>query len=222
VVAVNDGEESFNYPDEVRFSINQDDLSAYQRAADFLNIEAVDLVCLQHEFGIYGGPAGRNILALLRELRAPIVTTLHTVLQNPDKQQETVMREIIRLSSRLVVMTTQTEQLLLERYGAPAEKVDRIAHGIPDTAWMQPDLCKEPFGVEGRQVMLTFGLLSPGKGIEVVLRALPDVVKNFPNVVYIVLGATHPHLVRDHGEAYRLSLELLAEDLGVSDHVIFC
>jgi glycosyltransferase involved in cell wall biosynthesis len=221
VVAVNDLEQSFNYPEEVRFSLNPSDLGAYQRAADFLNIEAVDLVCVQHEFGIYGGPAGRNLLALLRDLRSPIIITLHTVLQNPDRHQEAVMRELIRLSSRLVVMTAQTERLLLERYGAPPDKVDRIAHGIPDTAWVQPELCKEPFGVEGRLVLLTFGLLSPGKGIEVALKAMPEIVKRFPDVVYIVLGATHPHLVRDHGEAYRLSLESLAEDLGVSDHVIF-
>jgi glycosyltransferase involved in cell wall biosynthesis len=221
VVAVNDQEQSFNYPEEVRFSLNPSDLGAYQRAADFLNIQAADLVCVQHEFGIYGGPAGRNLLALLRELRSPIVTTLHTVLQDPDPQQEAVIRELIRLSSRLVVMTAHTERLLIERYGAPPDKVDRIAHGIPDTAWVAPALCKEPFAVEDRLVLLTFGLLSPGKGIEVALKALPEIVKRFPDVVYIVLGATHPHLVRDHGEAYRLSLESLAEDLGVSDHVIF-
>ena len=196
-------------------------MAAYQRAADFLNIEAVDLVCLQHEFGIYGGPAGRNILALLKDLRAPIVTTLHTVLRNPDRQQEQVMRELIRLSSRLVVMTRYTRELLLERYGAPAEKVDLIAHGIPDTAWTDPDHCKEPFGLEGKTVLLTFGLLSPGKGIEFVLRALPHLVEKFPDLVYLVLGATHPHLIRDQGEAYRLSLELLAEELGVQENVIF-
>jgi len=221
VVAFNDLETGYPYNKEVRFEVNLSDLAAYQRAADFLNIEAVDLVCLQHEFGVYGGPAGRNILALLKDVRAPIVTTLHTVLRNPDRQQEQVMDELIRLSSRLVVMTRYTRQLLIERYAAPPGKVDLIAHGIPDTTFVEPDLCKEPFGVEGKQVLLTFGLLSPGKGIEVVLRALPAIVKRFPEVVYIVLGATHPTLVRDHGEAYRLSLELLAEELGIESHVIF-
>lgn len=221
VVAFNDLEVGYHYQLEVRFEVYLSDLAAYERAADFLNIEAVDLVCLQHEFGVYGGPAGRNLLALLKDVRAPIVTTLHTVLRNPDKQQERVMQELIRLSSRLVVMTRYTRQLLIERYAAPAGKVDLIAHGIPDTPYLDPDLCKEPFGVEGKQVLLTFGLLSPGKGIEVVLRALPQIVESFPGVVYIVLGATHPTLVREHGEAYRLSLELLAEELGIEGHVIF-
>lgn len=221
VVAVNDTEAGYPYGPEVRFAIHQQDLQAYERAADFLNIEAVDVVCLQHEFGLFGGPAGRNVLAALKQLQAPIVTTLHTILANPDPQQERVMNEIIRLSSRLVVMTGQTEQLLQERYGAPAQKIDRIAHGIPDTPYLEPDACKEPFGVEGRRVLLTFGLLSPGKGIESVLRALPGILERFPDVVYIVLGATHPNLVREHGEEYRLSLELLADELGVQGHVIF-
>ncbi len=221
MVALNDLASGYNYHSEVRFEIGASDVAAYQRAADFLNIEAVDVVCLQHEFGIYGGPAGRNILALLKDLRAPIVTTLHTVLSNPDRHQEQVTLELIRLSSRLVVMTRYTRNLLLERYGAPPEKVDLIAHGIPDTAWADPDQCKEPFGLEGKTVLLTFGLLSPGKGIEFVLRALPRLVEKFPELVYLVLGATHPHLIRDQGEAYRLSLELLAEELGVQENVIF-
>ena len=221
VVALNDIETGYNYHQEVRFEIYLSDLAAYQRAADFLNIEAVDLVCLQHEFGVYGGPAGRNILALLKDLRAPIVTTFHTVLKDPDKQQERVMQELIRLSSRLVVMTRHTRHLLIERYAAPPEKIDLIAHGIPDTSWIDPDLCKEPFGVEGKHVLLTFGLLSPGKGIEYVLHPLPQIVEKFPDVVYIILGATHPTLVREHGEAYRLSLARLAEDLGIENHVIF-
>lgn len=221
VVALNDLTSGYNYRSEVRFEVQASDVAAYQRAADFLNIEAVDVVCLQHEFGVYGGPAGRNILALLKDLRAPIVTTLHTVLQNPDRHQEQVMGELIRLSSRLVVMTRYTRQLLLERYAAPPEKVDLIPHGIPDTAWADPDQCKEPFGLEGKTVLLTFGLLSPGKGIENVLKALPRLVEKFPDLVYLILGATHPHLIRDQGEAYRLSLELLAEDLGVQENVIF-
>lgn len=221
MVALNDLASGYHYGPEVRFEVYASDVAAYQRAADFLNIEAVDVVCLQHEFGIYGGPAGRNILALLKDLRAPVVTTLHTVLREPDRHQELVMRELIRLSSRLVVMTEYTRKLLLERYGAPPEKVGLIAHGIPDTSWEEPDRCKEPFGLDGKSVMLTFGLLSPGKGIELVLRALPQLVQKFPELVYLVLGATHPQLVREQGEAYRLSLERLAEELGVQENVIF-
>lgn len=221
VIAINDLEAGYSYRQEVRFEVYRPDLAAYQRAADFLNIEAVDVVCLQHEFGVFGGPAGRNILALLKDLRAPIVTTLHTVLRNPDRQQEQVMLELCRLSTRLVVMTHFTRQLLIERYGVPPSKVDLISHGIPDTPFSEPDQCKDPFGVAGKRVLLTFGLLSPGKGIEFMLRALPAVVERFPDLVYIVLGATHPNLVRENGEAYRLSLELLADELGVDRHVIF-
>ena len=221
VVAINDLEEGYPYGPEVRFEVYISDRAAYQKAADFLNDEGVDVVCLQHEFGVFGGPAGSNILALLQRVQAPIVTTFHTVLRNPDQQQEQVMRELIRLSSRLVVMTRHTRQLLIDRYSAPPEKVDLIAHGIPDTAWLEPDSCKRPLGVEGKKVLLTFGLLSPGKGIEFVLRALPQIVARFPDVVYIILGATHPALVREQGETYRLSLEAMAEELGVLPHVIF-
>jgi glycosyltransferase involved in cell wall biosynthesis len=221
VIAINDIETGYAYAEEVRFEVYRPDLAAYQRAADFLNIEAVDLVCLQHEFGVFGGPAGRNILALLREVRAPIVTTLHTVLRDPDRQQEQVMLELCRLSTRLVVMTRFTRQLLIERYSVPANRIDLIAHGIPDTTFIDPDQCKEPFGVSGKTVVLTFGLLSPGKGIEYFLAALPAIVERFSELVYIVLGATHPHLLRENGEAYRLSLELLAKELGIERHVIF-
>ncbi len=221
VVAVNDCSEGYAYPSEVHCEIGQDDPEDYLRAADFLNSADVDIVCIQHEFGIFGGPAGVHLLGFLGRLRAPIVTTLHTVLENPDEIQERVMNEVLRLSQRLVVMTEHTERLLLRRYNVEAEKVDRIAHGIPDTTWVEPDLCKQPLGVEGKRVLLTFGLLSPGKGIESVLQALPEIVEEFPDVVYIILGATHPNLVRDHGEAYRLSLQALVQELGVSKHVHF-
>lgn len=221
VVAINDLEEGYQYGPEVRFEVYISDLDAYARAADFLNRQNVDVICLQHEFGVFGGPAGSNILALLRKVQAPIVTTFHTVLRTPDQQQEQVMLELIRLSSRLVVMTRHTRQLLMDRYSAPAEKIDLIAHGIPDTTWLEPDGCKKALGVEGKKVLLTFGLLSPGKGIEYVLKALPEIVARFPDLVYIILGATHPALVREQGEAYRLSLEAMAQDLGVLSHVIF-
>ena len=221
VVAVNDNPEGYAYPSEVHFEIGQDDPDDYLRAADFLNSCGVEAVCVQHEFGIYGGPAGEHLLGLLERLRAPVVTTLHTVLENPDEIQERVMNEVLRLSHRVVVMTEHTERLLLRRYEVTADKVDRVAHGIPDTTWVEPDLCKAALGYEGRHVLLTFGLLSPGKGIESVLEALPAIVEQFPEVVYIILGATHPNLVRDHGEAYRLGLQSLATELGVSKHVHF-
>lgn len=221
VVPVNDLAEGYNYPAEVRFEIAEQDLPSYLRAADFLNITSVDVVCVEHEFGIFGGPAGSHVLALLRELRMPIVTTLHTVLREPNAEQRRVMRDLIRLSTRLVVMSERGREFLLEVYQAPTAKIDLIPHGIPDMPFADPNFFKDEFGVAGKQVLLTFGLLSPNKGIEFALRALPDIIREFPNIVYIVLGQTHPALLREEGEAYRLSLERLAKDLGVQKHVVF-
>ena len=221
VVPVNDLAEGYDYPAEVRFEIAEQDLPSYLRAADFLNITDVDVVCVEHEFGIFGGPAGSHVLALLRELQMPIVTTLHTVLREPNAEQRRVMRELIRLSTRLVVMSERGREFLREVYRAPESKIDLIPHGIPDMPLADPNYFKDEFGVAGKQVLLTFGLLSPNKGIEFALQALPDIIREFPNVVYIVLGQTHPNLLRNEGEAYRLSLERLAKDLGVQKHVVF-
>ena len=221
VVPVNDRVCGYDYPPEVRFEIAEQDLPSYLRAADFLNITDVDVVCVEHEFGIFGGPAGSHVLALLRELQMPIVTTLHTILREPNEEQRRVMRELIRRSTRLVVMSERGREFLRDIYHAPENKIDLIPHGIPDMPFADPNYFKDEFGVAGKQVLLTFGLLSPNKGIEFALRALPDIIKEFPNVVYIVLGQTHPNLLRDEGEAYRLSLERLAKDLGVQKNVVF-
>ncbi|HSY44339.1 MAG TPA: glycosyltransferase family 4 protein, partial [Candidatus Acidoferrum sp.] len=221
VVPVNDIAGGYEYPPEVRFEIEEQDLTSYLRASDFLNITDVDVVCVEHEFGIFGGTAGSHVLALLRELKMPIVTTLHTVLREPNNEQRRVMRDLIRLSTRLVVMSERGREFLRDVYQAPAEKVDLIPHGISDMPFADPNFFKDEFGVAGKQVLLTFGLLSPNKGIEFALRALPDIIKEFPNVVYIVLGQTHPNLLRDEGEAYRLSLERLAKDLHVQKNVVF-
>src|SRR5579872_2276425 len=220
-VSVNDIAGGYEYPEVVRFEIEEQDLSSYLRAADFLNISNVDIVCLQHEFGIFGGPAGSHILAFLRELRMPVVTTLHTVLGEPRADQRRVMQELISLSTRVVVMVERGRQMLKEIYDAPEAKIDLIAHGIPDVGFVDPTYFKDQFGVEGKVVLLTFGLLSPNKGIEYVLNALPQILTEFPDVVYIVLGATHPNELREHGEAYRLSLEILAEKNKVTKNVIF-
>jgi glycosyltransferase involved in cell wall biosynthesis len=221
VVPVNDRATGYDYPTEVRFEIAEQDLPSYLRAADFLNITDVDVVCVEHEFGIFGGPAGSHVLALLRELQMPIVTTLHTILREPNAEQRRVMRELIPLSTRLVVMSQRGREFLRDVYHTPAAKIDLIPHGIPDMPFADPNYFKDEFGVAGKQVLLTFGLLSPNKGIEFALRALPDIIREFPNVVYIVLGQTHPKLLRDEGEAYRLSLERMAKDLGVQKHVVF-
>src|SRR6266498_3005541 len=220
-VSVNDIKGGYEYPEVVRFEIEEQDLPSYLRAADFLNISNVDIVCLQHEFGIFGGPAGGHILALLRELRMPVVTTLHTVLHEPRADQRRVMRELVSLSTRLVVMAERGRQMLQEIYQAPPTKIDLIPHGTPDVGFVDPTYFQDQFGVEGRVVLLTFGLLSPNKGIEYVLNALPHILEEFPDVVYIVLGATHPNELREHGGAYRLSLEILAKKNQIEKNVIF-
>ena len=220
-VAVNDIEGRYQYPDVVRFEIEEQDLESYRSAARFLNSSDVDIVSLQHEFGIFGGPAGSHVLALLRQLKAPVVTTLHTVLLNPNADQLRVMRELIAHSNRLVVMGERGRTILQEVYQAPLAKIDLIPHGIPDVPFAGPDCYKDQFGVAGKKVLLTFGLLSPNKGIEHVLNALPDIVAEFPDLVYIVLGATHPHELRTRGEAYRLSLEAIAAKNQLENHVIF-
>jgi glycosyltransferase involved in cell wall biosynthesis len=219
-IPVNDPDASYNYPKQVRLELTQEEVASYERAADFLNFNGNDLVCLQHEYGIYGGNAGRYILTLLRRLKMPLVTTLHTVLREPDANQRFVLDEIARLSDRLVVMSELAADLLRDVYAVPSEKIDVIPHGVPDLPFMDPNYFKDKFGTEGKSVLLTFGLLSPNKGIENVIQALPAILARQPNVVYIVSGVTHPHLRRREGERYRESLQALAEQLGIADHLI--
>lgn len=221
VAAVTDRPEGYAYPPRVRFELEEKDIDSYRRVADHLNFDNTDVLCVQHEFGIYGGPAGSHLLALLKEVRMPVVTTLHTILQEPSNAQRTVMDELARRSQRLVVMANKGAEILREVYAVPDSKIEIIPHGIPDIPFQDPALSKAQFGVEGRTVLLTFGLLGPGKGIEHVIEALPEIVSRHPNVVYLVLGATHPHLLAREGERYRLGLEWLAEERGVKDHVIF-
>jgi glycosyltransferase involved in cell wall biosynthesis len=220
-VPVNDINACYRYPDVVRFEIEEQDLESYRHAADFLNSSNVDIVCIQHEFGIFGGPAGSHLIALLREVKAPVVTTLHSVLAQPNADQHRVMRKLIAHSTRLVVMTERGRTILQEVYQAPTAKIDLIPHGIPDVAFAASDCYKEQFGMGGKKVLLTFGLLSPNKGIEHVLNALPAIVEEFPDVIYIVLGATHPHELRARGEAYRLGLQVVARKNKLEKHVIF-
>ena len=221
VVPVNDIKEGYDYPDRVWFEITEKDVASYRRAADFLNINNVDVVNLQHEFGIFGGPAGSHILILLRELRMPTVITLHTILHEPEPTQRAVMEELAELSDGLVVMTNRSAELLREVYGIEEHKIEIIPHGIPDVPFVDPSFYKDKFGVEGKNVLLTFGLLGPGKGIERVIEALPAIIDRHPDTVYIILGATHPTLKRNQGEIYRLGLQQLARECGVESRVIF-
>jgi len=219
VLAMNDAGKRYSYPERVRFEITENDLGSYRRAADFLNVNAVDVVSLQHEYGIFGGKAGGHVLSLLRELRMPIVTTLHTILAEPSPPQREAMDEIARLSERLVVMSEHGASLLRGVHGVPDEKIDRIPHGIAGVPGARRS--KDRLGVEGNLVILTFGLLSPDKGIENVIDALPAIVARHPEAIYIVLGATHPHVKDHHGETYRHMLEVRAHRLGVDANIIF-
>ena len=221
VVAVNDPQSSYAYPARVRFQIAEDDLSSYRITAKFLNARGVDLVCLQHEYGIYGGKAGSYVLELLKYLNMPVVTTLHTVLREPDASQRWVTQEIVRRSDRLIVMSEYSSRVLQSEYGAPAEKIDLIPHGIPDLPFVEPEVTKDAFAVTQKPVLLTFGLLSPNKGIESVIRALPRILARHKDVVYVIAGATHPHVRAREGDRYRDQLQALACELGVHREVIF-
>ena len=218
---VNDTEEGYTYPPRVRFELSEDNLASYRQAADFLNFSNIDLVCLQHEYGIFGGPAGSHILELLRQLQMPFTTTLHTVLRDPNPDQRAVMAEIATLSDRLIVMSQQSSDILQEVFRVPPEKIDLIPHGIPDLPFTDPSFYKDGFGTEGKEVLLTFGLLSPNKGIENVIHALPAILSRHSNVVYMVSGVTHPHILRREGDKYRHYLQTLAKELGVEANVIF-
>jgi glycosyltransferase involved in cell wall biosynthesis len=219
VVAMNDGGRRHAYPSRVRFEIAEGDLGSYRRAGDFLNVNHVDVLSLQHEYGIFGGKAGAHVLALLRELRMPIVTTLHTVLSAPNPAQRAVIDELARLSERLVVMSASGADLLMRVHRISCDQIDLIPHGIPHVP--VDAASKDRLGVDGKTVILTFGLLSRDKGIEHVIDALPTILAVHPETVYIVLGATHPHVVEHEGESYRLMLESRCQQLGVAGSMIF-
>ncbi|MDB6174026.1 MAG: glycosyl transferase group 1 [Chthoniobacteraceae bacterium] len=221
VGSVNDRPEGYDYPARVRFEIAEEELDSYRRAAEFLNINNVEVVSVQHEFGIYGGPAGSHLLTFLREVRMPVVTTLHTVLRDPNDEQREVMKQLDALSSRFIVMAERGRVFLETVYGVAPEKIDLIPHGVIDMPFIDSNFYKDLFNVEGKTVLLTFGLLSPNKGIEHVIEAMPAILGQHPNVVYIVLGATHPNLLAAEGEAYRRKLEQLAKERGVAGSVIF-
>src|SRR3984885_521081 len=218
---INDTETGYAYPPRVRLALAQDVFSSYEQAADFLNFTNFDMVCLQHEYGIFGGAAGSHILGLLRRLKMPVITTLHTVLREPNPDQRRVMEEIAALSDRLIVMSELSSQFLQEIFKVPGHKIDMVPHGVPDLPFLDPNFYKDRFDVEGKAVLLTFGLLSPNKGIENVIQALPHILAKHKNVVYIVAGATHPHILRREGDHYRERLQALAKEIGVESNVFF-
>ena len=221
IVAMTDRGTAYEYPAIVHLQIHDDRPEDYLRAAEFLNAGQFDVVCLQHEFGIFGGEAGGDILALLSRLTMPIVTTLHTVLLAPTPAQRGVLNRIVDVSTRVIVMAEKAAELLRTVYRVLADKIEVIPHGIPDFPFVEPDQAKEKFGFKDKGILLTFGLLSPNKGIEVVIDAMPSILESRADTVYVVLGATHPNLVREQGEAYRESLLQRVRELGVEDHVVF-
>ena len=222
VLAVTEPSGQYQYPAEVKFEIRQNVKADYARAAEFVNFSSVRLVSVQHEYGIFGGDDGGYILDFVRALRVPVIVTLHTVLKSPSPNQAAIVHKMLAYGAQLVVMSRVARDLLASSYGVGSENVRIVPHGIP-VMERNPDqeALKAQFGVAQRRLLLTFGLLSPNKGIETVIRALPAVVRDFPDVMYFVVGATHPAVLRQEGEAYRTMLEREAEKLGVREHVAF-
>lgn len=220
-IVMNDKISRYSYPEEVRFEINSDNLSEYETAADFLNKNDIDIVCLQHEYGIFGGNYGSHIVNLLSNLKMPVITTLHTVLKYPTKEQLDIIKNISALSDRLIIMSHKAIEILKETYNIQTEKIIMIPHGIPNVPFIDPNYYKDYLNVEGKKVIMTFGLISPNKGIEYMIDALPNIIEKHPEVVYIVLGETHPHIKREYGESYRLMLQKKAKTLGIEKHLIF-
>jgi glycosyltransferase involved in cell wall biosynthesis len=221
VTALNDQPEGYPYPERVKFELRQDYQIDYSRAADFLNFSRINIVCLQHEYGIFGGEWGSNILTLLRDLHRPLVVTCHTVLKETEPSQKEVFEEIAARASKVVVMSERAVRFLVDIYGVDRGKIVHIPHGIHDVPFVDPNYYKDKFGVEGRRVLLTFGLLHRNKGIETMIEALPAIVERHPKITYLVLGQTHPHVIRDEGESYRLSLQRRVRELGLENHVLF-
>lgn len=221
VLALDDTDEGYSYPPRVKFHIRDGSVPDYLRAADFLNIYQVDLLLVQHEYGIFGGRCGAHLLHLLDNVRVPVITTLHTILTEPSPHQRAILLDLARYSETVVAMSHRGKRILHEIYGLSEEQVVVIPHGIPDVAFVDPVFYKDTLGVEGRKVILSFGLMHPGKGFEVVIKALPEVIKQHPDVIYVILGATHPHVLRATGDAYRNSLHQLVNRLGLDAHVRF-
>lgn len=221
VYAMDDHPGLYDYPPAVTAAIPQNDLSAYLETARAIEASGADAIWVQHEYGIFGGSAGDYLLALLDRTTLPVIVTLHTVLEKPNPDERRVMEGLLARAARVVVMAERGRDILRRVYGASPRQIAMIPHGVPDRALVDPDTMKDRFGWEGREVVLTFGLLAPNKGIETIVAALPTIKERHPNLLYVVLGATHPNLVAHEGEVYRDSLKALAQEKGVADNVQF-
>jgi glycosyltransferase involved in cell wall biosynthesis len=220
-VAAVDGNPSGGYPAEVNFVIDRNKVSDYTEAARHINTSDVQVVNLQHEFGLFGGPEGRHIVQLLDKLKKPVVTTVHTLLQQPTMGYYTSLVKVMQRSQRVVVLSGKAKEILRDIYYVPREKIVMIPHGVPDLPFVETEPCKRELGMAGRFVLLSFGLLSPGKGIEMVLEAMPEVVSSHPDLLYVILGKTHPEVARVHGEKYRKSLKRLVRKNNLESNVLF-
>ncbi|MFO7864666.1 MAG: glycosyltransferase family 4 protein, partial [Salinivirgaceae bacterium] len=220
VVALNDFNTQYAYPEEVKTTINQEQLEDYIKAAKFINLSGADVCILEHEFGIFGGQDGVNILPLLYRLDIPFIVTLHTILKSPSYNQKAVLQQICGMAQKIVVMSNKAISFLKDIYDVPAEKIAFIEHGVPDLHY-NSEKSKKEFKLEHKKVLFTFGFIGRNKGIETVIKALPEVVKKHPDVIYIVQGKTHPNVLRHSGEEYRIFLMRMVKNLGLEKHVVF-
>ncbi len=219
VIAINDSEEELKYPEEVKLTIRQESQEDYLAAAKYINISGADCCILQHEFGIFGGKDGVYILPLLHQLDIPLIVTLHTVMKSPSFSQKEILQRIGKMANRIVVMSYKAIEMLVDIYEVPREKIAYVEHGVPNFRYIQEEVKKE-FKLEKRKVLLTFGFVGRNKGIETAIQALPKVVEKHPDILYIVLGKTHPNVMRHAGEEYRLFLTQLIEDLNLEENVV--
>ena len=220
IVALSDHDFNYNYPKEVKFNIRQDHQRDYLKAAKYINLSTAEVCILQHEFGIFGGQNGMYILPLLHRLEIPLIVTLHTVLKDPSYNEKAVLNEICKMAAKIVVMSHKAVEFLTTVYDIPKEKIALIEHGVPDISF-NSEKCKKEFKLDHKKVLLTFGFVSRNKGIETVIQALPEVIEKHPKLVYIILGKTHPNVLRQYGEEYRIFLMRLVKKLGLEEHVIF-
>ncbi|MGC9375995.1 MAG: glycosyltransferase family 4 protein, partial [Bacteroidales bacterium] len=220
IVALNDNELTYQYPEEVKFKIRQEHQRDYLKASKFINLSSAEICILQHEFGIFGGQSGMYILPLLHRIDIPLVVTLHTVLKTPSYNEKAVLQEICKMADKVVVMSHKAIEFLVDIYDVPDNKIALIEHGVPDIHF-NPEKSKKELKIENKKVMLTFGFVGRNKGIETVIKALPKVVEKYPDVIYIVLGKTHPNVLRQSGEEYRIFLMRLVKNLNLEEHVIF-
>jgi len=220
VVAMDDHEQTYNYPKEVKLTIRQEHQRDYLKASDFINLSGADLCVLEHEFGIFGGQNGVYILSLLHRLEIPLIVTLHTIVKTPTYNEKMVLQEICKMANKIVVMSHKAIEFLIEIYNVQKEKIVFIEHGVPDLKF-DHEQSKKEFKLENKKVILTFGFISRNKGIETVIKALPNVVEKYPDILYIVMGKTHPNVIRHQGEEYRNYLQQLVKSLNLEKHVLF-